>query len=146
MQLEKYVINLLTKEDDREVLEPTSTESQTIMSIKDNNPSFSQHDGKSSDLQNQTLKYKSGVSVNAKIHKNRLRRCQKRAIGKSIKKNPKASSISLEQYNSLRIMVPSVASNENASRVNEYFYIEQYRLFEFRVFTIVRFYTITLFF
>jgi len=117
MQLEKYVINLLAKEDDREVLEPTSTESQTIMSIKDNNPSFSQHDGKSSDLQNQTLKYKSGVSVNAKIHKNRLRRCQKRAIGKSIKKNTKASSISLEQYNSLRIMVPSVASNENASRI-----------------------------
>ena len=120
----KYVINLLAKEDDREVLEPTSTESQTIMSIKDNNPSFSQHDGKSLDLHNQKLQYKSGVCVNAKIHKNRHRGCQKKSIGRSIKKNKKASSISIQQYNSLRIMVPSVASNENASRVNEYFDIE----------------------
>ena len=120
MQLEKYVINLFAEEDDLEVCAPTSTESQTIMSIKDINPSFSQHDGKSLDLQNQKLKYKSGISVNAKINKNRHRRCHKRSIGKSIKKNKKASSISLQQYNSLRIMVPSVASNENASRVNEY--------------------------
>ena len=72
MQLEKYVINLLAEEDDLEVF--ASTESQTIMSIKDTNPSFSQHDEKSLDLHNQKLKYKSGVCVNAKIHKNRHRR------------------------------------------------------------------------
>ena len=124
MQLEKYVVNLLAEEDDREVLAQTSTEAQTIMSIKDTNPSFSQHDEKSFDLHNEKLKYKSGVCVNAKIHKNRHRRCQKKSIGRSIKKNKKASSISIQQYNSLRIMVPSVASNENASRVNEYFDIE----------------------
>jgi len=69
------------------------------------------------DLHNQKLKYKSGVCVNAKIHKNRRRRCQKKSIGRSIKKNKKASSISIQQYNSLRIMVPSVASNKNASRI-----------------------------
>ena len=115
MQLEKYFRNLLAQKDDQKIV----THSLTTMTTTDNCPSYSYEDGRSLEPQNSKQKYKPSLRVNRKMHRNKHRRSQNKFKGRSIKKTRKVSSIPFQQYNSLRIMVPSVASNENASRVNE---------------------------
>lgn len=117
MQLEKYVRNLLVDEDTQEISIPIPTEFEIDMSSRENNLSSSEGEGNSLEFQNSRHETKPSLSVNTKIHRHRQRRSQNRLLRRNVKKNGKISSIPFQQYNSLRIMVPSVASNENASRI-----------------------------
>ena len=117
MQLEKYVRNLLVDEDIQEI--PIPTEFETDMSSRENNLSSSEGEGNSLEFQNSHRETRSSLSVSTKIHRHRQRRSHNRLLRRNVKKNGKISSIPFQQYNSLRIMVPSVASNENASRVSQ---------------------------
>ena len=128
MQLEKYVRNLLVDEDTQEISNPIPTEFERDMSPRENNLSSSEGEGNSLEFQNSRHETKPSLSVNTKIHRHRQRRSQNRLLRRNVKKNGKISSIPFQQYNSLRIMVPSVASNENASRVSQNWIYWKFRM------------------
>ena len=119
MQLEKYVRSMLAKEEDQEIMIPTLSEFESDMMSEDNNSlSSSEQDANSLEFQNSKNQTKSGLSVHKKIHRNRQRGCQNKLLRRKLRKNRKTNSIPIQQYNSLRVMVPSIASNENVSRVS----------------------------
>ena len=120
MQLEKYVRSMLAKEEDQEIIIPTLSEPESDRMCEDNNSlSSSEQDENSLEFQSSKSQTKSGLSVHKKIHRNRQRGNQNKLLRRNLRRNRKANSIPIHQYNSLRVMVPSIASNENASRVSQ---------------------------
>lgn len=60
------------------------------------------------------------ISVNTRLRgrqQHRLRRNKSKSLRRNIHRNSNQASIPIRYYNSLRIMVPSVASNSNASKL-----------------------------
>ena len=111
---------MLAKEEDQEIRISTLSESESDRMCEENDSlSSSEQDANSLEFQSSKSQTKSGLSVHKKIHRNRQRGNQNKLLRRNLRRNRKANSIPIHQYNSLRVMVPSIASNENASRVSQ---------------------------
>ena len=132
MQLEKYVRSVLIRKiEERDNLIPSTDEHHINMAGNTNASRVIQgeHDRTSNiDMAPSTHHefdtYSSrcnafGVSSTQRNRKHRgIRRNKVKSIRRCANRNRRlAASISINDYNSLRIMVPSIASNTNASRV-----------------------------
>ena len=132
MQLEKYVRSVLIKKmEERDNLIPSTDEHHINMADNTNASRVihGEHDRTSNiDMASSTHydfdTYSSrcnvfGVTSTQRNRKHRgIRRNKVKSIRRCANRNRRlAPSISIKDYNSLRIMVPSIASNTNASRV-----------------------------
>ena len=135
MQLEQYVRTILVKntEETQNVIIPVLAEIQPSASM-------SRHQNASSSPQQQQQRVQqldaeekltiisnlpsrcnNGISVNTRHRsrpQHRIRRTKHKSLARNIKRNKKLASIPIQHYNSLKSMVPSIASNENTSRVS----------------------------
>ena len=134
MQLENYKRSFLAckeGEEEEDLLIPIFNENETGMSIQHRNRSsllqgnIETNLGRIEYTQNEMMgsgeRRNTTVSINTKpkgIQQHRLRRSKtlRRKVLNTHKKE--LASIPIHVYDSLRVMVPSVASNKNASRVS----------------------------
>ena len=125
MQLENYVRSMLTKnkleaEGGEDILVPVFASIESNMLITPNRSSSEEdkgeakHTGVNNDFQRCHNRLR--LSTRHRVRQqHKQRRNKAKSLGGSVKRNK--SSIPIHHYNSLRVMVPSIASNTNASKV-----------------------------
>ena len=130
MQLENYERSMLAnnEEEGQDLLIPIFNGHETNMSTEQNDRSPSLQRGIENN--SERVEHNHGamthgqrgnrISVNTRLRgrqQHRQRRNKSNSLRRNMHRNNNQTSIPIRHYNSLRIMVPSVASNKNASRV-----------------------------